>query len=144
MKKIITVLLMLLSVSVFAQTADEYFKKGIEAAHHGHLDNAIENLKKALELSPGLADYHLNLGVLYANKKDYDNAVTEIQASINANSSNSMSHYVMAMLMEKKKDKVKALSEWETVLRLKPANDLEETAEKHIRHIKERLNEKAE
>ena len=144
MKKIITVFLMLLSVSVFAQTADEYFKRGIEAAHHGHIENAIENLKKALELSPGLADYHLNLGVLYANKKDYESAVTEIQASIKSNPSNAMSHYVMAMLLEKKKDRAGAVSEWETVLRLNPADDLAETANKHIKHLKERINEKGQ
>ncbi len=144
MKKIITVFLMLLSVSVIAQTADDFFKRGIEAAHHGQPDNAIENLKKALELSPGLADYHLNLGVLYANKKDYDNAILEIRASINANPSNVMAHYVMALLMEKKREREKAVSEWETVLRLKPADDLQNTAEKHIRHLKERMNERAQ
>ena len=138
MKKLLVVLALMFSTFLFAETADECFKRGIEQANKGHYDSAIAELKKALELSPGLAEYHLNLGVVYANKKEYDNAINEVEQSVKINSSNSMAYYVLAMLYEKKKMKDKAIEAWGNVLTRNPAEDLKETATKHLKHLKEK------
>lgn len=142
MKKIAIILLVMTGLLYCAETAEDYIKKGLEAANNGNYDQAIEYLKKAVDLDPKKTEAHFNLGVVYANKKDYDNAIKEIDEAIKANSNNISAHYVMAMLQEKKKEKEKALAEWKKVLDLNPDKDMKEVAEKHSKRLKEELDKK--
>lgn len=136
MKKLI-ISLLLISVTVYCEeTAEDYFNRGLDFANKGKYDEAIANLKKALELSPKYAELHFNLGIVYANKKEYDNAIKELEDAININPDNIYSHYVLAMLYEKKKLNDRATEEWEKVLKLNPTKELKEVAEKHLKRLR--------
>ncbi|MEI7904547.1 MAG: tetratricopeptide repeat protein [Candidatus Firestonebacteria bacterium] len=138
MTKILSIIVVLFATALFAETADECFKKGVEQANQGHYGNAISQLKRALELSPGFAEYHLNLGIVYANDKKYDSAISEVEASVKMNPNNGMAYYVLAMLYEKKRIRDKAIEAWGNVLRFNPSDDLKETATKHLKRLKEK------
>jgi len=138
MKRFTAILLLfVLPFLVLSQEkAEDYFKRGVENANKGKYDEAISDLKKALEISPKYAEYHFNLGVVYANKKQYDDAIKELEIAVSINQENIYGHYLLAMLYDKKKMKDKAIAEWVKVLNLNPDAELKSLAEKHIKRLK--------
>jgi len=131
----IIIMVLLLTVIAFGETAEEYLKKGMEYANKGKYDEAISEMKKGIDLDPLDAEVHLNLGVVYANKKDYDTAIIEIEESVKLKSDDVLAHYVLAMLFEKKKDYGRAGEEWKKVLKLNPLEEMKNLAEKHIKRL---------
>lgn len=140
MKKIALVLLLMAGLAYCEEKAEDLIKKGLDNANNGKYDEAIENLKKAIDLDPKKTEAHFNLGVVYANKKDYDNALKEMEETLKINSGNVNAHYIMAMIYEKKKDKEKALAEWGKVTSSGPEKTMKEVADKHSKRLKEEID----
>ena len=132
------ILFLLISAAVFSQTPDESFKKGVDCANKGKYDEAISEMKKALEASPLYAEYHLNLGVVYANKKEYDEAIKEGELAAKARPDSITTFYLLGMLYEKKNNNEKALASWQRVLELNPRETMKELAEKHVKRLKDK------
>ena len=132
MNKLITVMLALcFSLVMFAQEKpEEYFKKGIAFSNEGRYEEAIEFMKKAIELKPKYAESHLHLGVVYANKKQYDESIKEIEKAVADKPESITAHWLLAMLYDKKQMKEKALAEWQKVLNLNPKDEMKELAKK--------------
>jgi len=131
------IFVMAFSFAILAQEKPEdYFKKGLSFANEGRYDEAIELMKKAIELKPKYAESHLHLGVVYANKKQYDEAIKELKLAEIDKPESVTVHWLLAMLYDKKQQKDKALAEWQKVLDLKPRDEMKEVAEKHIARLK--------
>ncbi|OGF44237.1 MAG: hypothetical protein A2452_05520 [Candidatus Firestonebacteria bacterium RIFOXYC2_FULL_39_67] len=138
MKKfLISAVLLSFASFVYAQEKpEEYFKKGLQFANESKYDEAITNLKKAVELKPKYAESHLHLGVVLANKKQYDEAIKEIEAAVSQKPESITAHWLLAMLYEKKFLKDKAILEWQKVLDLHPKEEMKALAEKHLNRLK--------
>lgn len=58
------------------------YNKGICLRKVGHLDQSIEQLKKAVELKPENANAHNNLGLSFFERRDFDEALGEYTQAI--------------------------------------------------------------
>ena len=93
--RISLLLLLLFSLTTaicYGQTAKEYFDKGIAYLNKGMFDQAITELKKALEIDPNLAEAYTTLGAAYAGKGMLDKAIAEFKKAIEINPNYAMAH----------------------------------------------------
>ena len=74
----------LLSLSLFAQTATSYYAKALSLHEKSPKNYKIEkHLKNAIALDSTSAKYHSLLGTYYLNKKRYSNAVISYRKALN-------------------------------------------------------------
>ena len=136
-KLLVSIVLFAFVGAVYAEDKPvEFFKSGIKLANEGKYDEAIVDLKKAIELKPKYAESHLHLGVVYANKKQYDEATKELEAAKAEKPESITVHWLLAMLYDKKQLKDKAVEEWQKVLDLNPKEEMKALAEKHLVRLK--------
>lgn len=60
--------------SVYAETAEEYYNRGIANLDQGNYDEALSDLTKAIEINSNYAEAYYNRGTAYAEKEEYDKA----------------------------------------------------------------------
>ena len=74
---------LLLSISsVFAGTAEEYYKKGLAYGEQGKLVQAISNFTKAIENKPQYAKAYNNRGAAYYKQGDLTHAIFDFGSAI--------------------------------------------------------------
>ena len=77
MKRALVILLLLLASPVLADSADDQFKRGVDARHRGDYATALKEFRRLAE--QGSAPAQLNLGLMYDNgegvTQDYADAV---------------------------------------------------------------------
>jgi tetratricopeptide (TPR) repeat protein len=67
-----------------AQSASDYFYRGLEARKKGHLDQAIADFTKALELNPR-AECAYSRGEAYSLKGQWDQAIADYTKALELN-----------------------------------------------------------
>lgn len=82
MKNSLTIIALLITITSFAQTADEYLKKGIDKHNSKNFDGAIKEYGAAIKIDKNLKDGYFNRGVcelalhnFKAAKKDFDKTI---------------------------------------------------------------------
>ena len=70
MKKYIIFFLILISqaASLYPQSSEEYYTHGLSLLENNMLEEAVEELKKSIEIDPQFSDAHKNLGIAYLGK----------------------------------------------------------------------------
>ena len=126
MKYFITILLFLLSSTLFAQKVNSDIEKGNEAYKKSDFKTAVENYKNALRREPknNTARFNLANALQRENetqqaKKKYD----EVIASADINSLKSESNYNKALAFVKEKDLQNAITFFEESLKENPSDD---------------------
>ncbi len=71
-----------LSVSVCAQTAEEYLSNGNDDFKLGNFDQAIFEYTKAIDINPNLAKAYNNRGVAYAQEGSLSRAIADFTMAI--------------------------------------------------------------
>jgi len=84
MKYVVFVLtgVLLLSVSVYAQTAQEYLRSGNDDFKQGSFDQAIVDYTRAIDINPNLAKAYNNRGVAYAREGSLPRAIADFTMAI--------------------------------------------------------------
>jgi tetratricopeptide (TPR) repeat protein len=124
MKKI-TLLVLFICVNSFiisAQTAIQYYNKGIRKTALKDYVGAKKDFEKAIELDPNYAFAHNNLAlILIHNFKDRDGAKMHYEKAISLDKTDAISHYNYAILLRDKfLDRDKAKTEFEKSIALDP------------------------
>ncbi len=94
-------------------------------AHYkaGNFAKAVEVLRKALALDPGLADVHFHLASVLYDQKDYDAAVAEFRATVQLDPKNAFALNNLAYLFaERSRDLEEGLALVDRALELEPGN----------------------
>lgn len=73
------------SVSVLAQTAEEYVEMGFKYAYDGNYTLALKNYDKAINLDPKLAKAYYNRGNVKYDLEDYLGAIADCEKAIALN-----------------------------------------------------------
>lgn len=84
------------------------------------VDEALLQLKSALELAPGDADALRNLGAAYEKKGGIDEAIAQYQTALGANPRNKYAHYNLGVSYSKKGRSELAAEQFQLALQLDP------------------------
>ena len=84
MKYVVFVLIgvLFLSVSVYAQTAEEYLRSGNDNFKLDNFDQAIVDYTRAIDINPNLAKAYNNRGVAYAREGSLPRAIADFTMAI--------------------------------------------------------------
>ncbi|MBN1797940.1 MAG: tetratricopeptide repeat protein [Spirochaetales bacterium] len=86
LKVVLVVLTCLFFVmNIFAQTADEYYKKGLAEYEAGDMSGAIANFTRAIKLNPDFAEAYYRRGNAKLAKEDYEGAIADYKLAIKLN-----------------------------------------------------------
>ena len=98
--------------------ARKFFKKAQESLEKSKLDEAKENLRKALEMYPHYAEALCLRGVLKIDSRDHEGAIADLDAAIQVDSSYAMSYFALGAvynLTSKFDDALRALERGTTL-----------------------------
>jgi tetratricopeptide (TPR) repeat protein len=102
--------------------ANMHAEIGQAYAEAGMLDNAIEELKKAVELCPTFADLRTRLGMMYKEQGDLLRAREQFQLAKDANPRFVPARLMLGLAAFTLGDREVAIVEWREVLALEPDN----------------------
>ena len=88
MKKLL-LLLVVISLTGFGQTADDYYNKGISKFNIKDYKGAISEFNKTIILNPNYADAYINRGISKKKTLDYTGAIADYNKAIQLNPNNS-------------------------------------------------------
>lgn len=83
--------------NVYAESAKELYEKAIESRNNFKYDQAIEELSRAIQLDPTVAEYYTMRGELYRNKSDLTQAISDYSKSIELDPNNWEVYYFRAI-----------------------------------------------
>ena len=87
--KYLFLILVVISLSGFGQTADDYYNKGISKFSLKDYKGAISEFSKTIILNPNYADAYINRGISKKKTLDYTGAITDYNKAIQLNPNNS-------------------------------------------------------
>jgi tetratricopeptide (TPR) repeat protein len=97
---------------------------GLAYAESGMLDNAIEELQKAVQLCPGFADLRTRLGTLYKEQGDLSRAREQFQLATESNPRYMQARVMLGLSLFALGDREAAVAEWQQVAEAEPDNRL--------------------
>ena len=106
------VLLFLMVGTVYAQSPEEAFNKGINYVEKGIPDEAIVEYNRAIEINPDRAEAYFNRAIAYRSKGNYDQAIADYSKFIEINPDFARGYRERAVSYLSKQDYDKA---WEDV-----------------------------
>jgi Ca-activated chloride channel family protein len=125
-KKMVTILLLLISVSAVAQTDRQYIRQGNKQFHSGDYPGAEVSYRKAVEKNPKNPQATFNLGnALMAQKKD-SAAVVQFENAARLETNplrKAQSYHNMGVICQTHKMYGEAIEAYKNALRLNPADD---------------------
>ncbi len=85
--KISIMLLVVLCLAglALAESAQQFFDRGVEASENDNYDEAIADFTKALEIDPNYAKAYGNRGITYAEKGQPDEAIADFNKALQIN-----------------------------------------------------------
>ncbi len=93
---------------------------GLVAYQVGQHGVAVELLKRAITLRPGVASYYSNLGIVLRARGDLDASVSACRAALQLDPQYSEAHYNLGNSLKAKGDLDAAIAEFRTATRVKP------------------------
>jgi Tfp pilus assembly protein PilF len=116
-KKILLFIAFLLPISsiLTAQTAKEFYKKGIELYDNGNYEGALGQYEAALKIEPKNSTFHYEMASTYLALQKYDDAIKYAEKVIKLKDGNeNLAHVLVGTgydLLEKPKKAIKAYEE---------------------------------
>ena len=92
-KSILLLFILLIPVLAHAQTAEEYFNKGLEKGKKGDYRGAIQDFNKAIQLNPNLADVYNYRGLAKGLLDDLRGAIQDFNKAIQLNPNFALAYY---------------------------------------------------
>ncbi len=86
----------------------------------GHLNEAIEQMEKAVRLCPSFADLRVKLAMFYRDAGRHEYARHELQAAVDANPKFVRAHILLGATQLTLGDKAAARTSWEEALSIEP------------------------
>jgi TolA-binding protein len=83
----------------FPKKTIKEFEKGVEAAKHGRIDEAIERYEKAISNSPDFYPAHNNLGSAFLTRQQFAEAQSQFEAAIKDNQNDAEARFNLANLL---------------------------------------------
>ena len=105
-------ILVVISLSGFGQTADDYYNKGISKFSLKDYKGAISEFNKTIILNPNYADAYINRGIAKKKTLDYTGAIADYNKSIQLNPDYADAYYSRGLAKYSLKDMIGACKDW--------------------------------
>jgi len=124
---IAVVMLVLCSVSgLRSAAADEaatYYHKAMAYKQSGKTEDAMRELKRALELREDYAAAHFSLGILYRQKKQTAEAIHHLERAVQLDSKSAQSHFSLGLAYNQAGRNDESMKELTEAAKLAPKDD---------------------
>ena len=115
--------------------AEAALNAGVAAYKAGRLDEAIEHLKRGVQIDPLAYRLHFHLGLLYGKKGQVYDAVSELETAVEINSRHFPAVKNLAILYQKAGFRNKAVEMWERALSLAPDEETRQSIREHLLNL---------
>ena len=112
--------------------AEAALNAGVTAYKAGRLDEAIDHLKRGVQIDPLAYRLHFHLGLLYGKQGRVYDAVSELETAVEINSRHFPAVKNLAILYQKAGFRNKALEMWERSLALAPDDETRASIREHL------------
>lgn len=82
MKKLYIIISLIMPLSIYADTFQDYFNQGVQLVHQEKRSEAIAALEKALQLNPMHAQTYFNIGLIYCAMENYTASKSHLEKAI--------------------------------------------------------------
>ncbi|MEA3328476.1 MAG: tetratricopeptide repeat protein [Candidatus Omnitrophota bacterium] len=110
----------LISAGEDPKVSKEHLIQGVSLLKNGHLEEAIEEFKKAIELNGQSSAAYYNLGLCYLRLENFKKAVEPFKKYIESHPDSAFAHYNLGCAYSKIGNKIKAQEEYNKALELNP------------------------
>lgn len=112
--------LLALPRALFAQTAEDYYNKGIHE-ERSDADSALADFDRALALKPDYAPAYYHRGLMKASKKDYDGAISDYDRAIQIDPNYARPYSARGYIRMQKQDIAGAIVDCDRAIALDPS-----------------------
>jgi DNA-binding response OmpR family regulator len=116
--------------------AEKALASGVAAYRAGHIDEALEELRRGVGIDPLSYRLHFHLALLYGKKGMIFEGIQELERAIDLNPSHFAALKNLAVLYEKAGFKNKAVAMWERCTSLAPDDATRATVKAHLDALK--------
>src|ERR1051325_8477269 len=113
-------------VNAFTQNVPAAAKQaltlGIKLAGEGKIEDAVENMRKAIKIFPNYFDAHLELGNLFIKVDQFNDAIAELDLARQINPNDERAYQSFGLLLMKQRNFGVAVAVFAEAARLNPAN----------------------
>lgn len=120
MKRILTVFALIISATIFGQTAKEYFDRGISKEAKKDYKGAIKEFKKATTEDANYATAYFKMGICQMALRDYNSAVEDFDNAIRIDSKNAETYEKRAVSLISLQKYEEALLDLDKVIEVDP------------------------
>ena len=115
-----TIVLAIISINLFSQTAEEWKKLGNAASDSASYNKAIEYYQKALEVDSNYFDAYFNLGSAFASIFEFDTAIEYYNKALTKNDTDADVFFALGSIYAEKQDYNKAIELLKKSIELEP------------------------
>ena len=115
--------------------AEKALRDGIASYKSGHIDEAIEHLKRGVGIDPLSYRLHFHLALLYGKKGQVYEGIQELERAIDLHPKHFSALKNLAVLYEKAGFKNKAVEMWERCAALAPDDATRTSVRDHLRQL---------
>ena len=122
MKKLLIFIVLIISTSVNAQTAEEYYNSGNEKSGNKNFDGSIADYDNAIRINSKYTDAYFNRGTSKLYLKDYKGAIADFDKTIELKSDFLKAYTNRGIAKLKINDNKGAIQDFDFVLKIEPGN----------------------
>jgi len=117
---------------VLTAGAGEHLKAGIDAYAQGHVEAAIEHLRKGIGIDPLAFKLHYHLGLLYGKQDSVFEAIQALETAVDLKPRDFSTLKNLAVLYQRAGFRLKATEMWERALGSAPDDDTRANIKSHL------------
>ncbi len=115
--------------------AEGALNEGVAAYKAGRLDEAIQHLRRGVNIDPLAYRLHFHLGLLYGKKGQVYDAISELETAVKINSQQFVAVKNLAILYQKAGFRNKAVETWERALTLATDDPTRLSIKEHLLNL---------
>jgi CheY-like chemotaxis protein len=120
------------SAHELSKEAEQALEAGVSAYKAGRIDEAVEQLRRGLEIDPLAYRLHFHLGLLYGRKGQVYEAISQLETAVEINSQHFPALKNLAILYQKAGFRNKAAETWERALKLATDEATRQSIRQHL------------
>lgn len=117
---------------LLSQQASETLERGLELYREGHVEQAVEELARGVQIDPLSFKLHYHLGLLHGRQENLFEAIHELETAVDLQPRNFSALKNLAVLYQKAGFRHKAVEMWERALASSPDDDTRQGIKEHL------------